>query len=305
MRRPLALPHRLVATAIVAAALLAGCTSTGSPTAAPAVSATSPGAPGSASGSTPASTPGSPRSAPTTPAGPLRILVTDDDGVDAEGIDALVEGLRGLDDTEVVVVAPAEDQSGTGGKTTDGPLNVRDTTTASGYPAKAVEGYPADTIVWAVDEGGIDERPHVVISGINIGQNVGPVEDLSGTIGAARAAARRGIPALAASQGIASTPDFPASVELVIEWITEHRTELLRGRTSGSNPRPAAVYNLNVPTCTVGELRELVEVPMATDLEGRDITESDCESRAPEPTDDVDAFIHGYPSLSPLTPAPR
>ena len=55
---------------------------------------------------------------------PITVLVTNDDGVDAEGIDALVEALDARDDVEVVVVAPAENASATGGRTTGGQLQA-------------------------------------------------------------------------------------------------------------------------------------------------------------------------------------
>ena len=86
---------------------------------------------------------------------PLRVLVTNDDGVHAPGIDALVQALRALPQVTIIVVAPAVNQSGTGGKTTKGTLKTAPTTTASGYPATAVRGYPADTIRWAIDDHGV------------------------------------------------------------------------------------------------------------------------------------------------------
>src|SRR5690348_180128 len=55
---------------------------------------------------------------------PLRVLVTNDDGVGAPGIDTLVQALRKLPNTTVIVVAPLTNQSGTGGKTTKGKLIV-------------------------------------------------------------------------------------------------------------------------------------------------------------------------------------
>lgn len=226
----------------------------------------------------------------------LRILVTNDDGVAAPGIDAVVEGLRTLPDVEVVVVAPAANQSATGGNTTPGELTAADATTASGYAAKAVNGFPADTIIWAIDQGGVTERPDLVISGINTGQNIGPLIDLSGTVGAARAAGSRGIPALAASQGLAEAPDWPSSVALVLAWVTEHRDALL----ARDSTTPAEVENLNVPTCTTGTLHDLVEVPVATDVAGRDLVNSDCTGTPPPPVDDIGAFITGFPSLSVL-----
>ena len=302
---------RFLVAAVLVGAAAVGCSST-STSSSPSTSSgpsTSPGA----SGSSASTTAGGSGSSVTIAGGSsgtaaasttLRILVTDDDGVGAAGIDAVVEGLRKLPDTEVTVVAPLTNQSGTGGKTTDGPLTVTDATTASGYKAKAVAGFPADTIVWAIDQDGIAQRPHVVVSGINIGQNVGPVSEISGTVGAARAAATRGIPALASSQGLAATLDFPSGVKLVTEWVEKHRAELLASTTTGSSPKGAPVFNLNVPTCVTGTLRPLVEVPVATDLAGRDIATSDCVTPFADPKDDIDAFIHGYPSLSPLTPKP-
>jgi len=290
---------------VVIAGLVAGCGSS----ATSATSATTSVLP-AGSAVTSASSSGARPEMSTTPApsAVLRILVTNDDGVGAVGIDAVVEGLRMLPDTEVVVVAPAANQSGTGGKTTDGPLTAIDSATASGYRAKAVMGFPADTIVWAIDQHGIDTRPHLVVSGINIGQNIGPLSELSGTVGAARAAAQRGIPSLAASQGIASTLDFPSGVKLVIDWVAEHRADLLgaapvSATTPGSVVEPATVMSINVPTCVTGTLRELVVVPTAVDAEGRDMSRSDCETPAMAPKDDVDAFIHGYPSLSTLASA--
>jgi hypothetical protein len=96
----------------------------------------------------------------------LRVLVTDDDGVRAPGIDVLVEALRTLPDVELTVVAPADDQSGTGDTTTVdlSTVTTERARTASGRPAIAVNGYPADAVLWALG-GGIGERPDVVVSG--------------------------------------------------------------------------------------------------------------------------------------------
>ena len=293
IRRMSALATAAVATLLLASACSSSTeSSTSTSTTAASTGSTAPGTTaggGTTGGTTTPGTEGSSR--------PLRILVTNDDGVAAPGIDAVVQGLLTLPDVEVVVVAPAANQSGTGGNTTAGELTVADATTASGYEAKAVTGFPADTIVWAIDQVGVAERPDVVISGINTGQNIGPLTDLSGTVGAARAAGSRGIPALAASQGIAAEPDWPSSVALVLAWVTEHRAQLLED----TGATPAVVENLNVPTCTTGTLHDLVEVPVATDAAGRDLTSSDCTGTSAPPTDDIGAFITGFPSLSVLS----
>src|SRR4051794_29333196 len=137
---------RLIGAVAVALLLLAGCSS----------SSDGAGDDGGTSETTTATA--------AVPAEPVRILVTNDDGVAAPGIDALVEGLRTLEGVEVTVVAPAENQSGKGGTVTGGVLVASDATTTSGYPAKAVAGTPADTIVWAIDQKGIDFTPDLVLS---------------------------------------------------------------------------------------------------------------------------------------------
>lgn len=224
----------------------------------------------------------------------LRILVTDDDGIAAPGIDILVEALRQLPDTQVSVVAPKDNQSGSGSKENPGPVEVTDSATLSGFPGKAVAGFPVDAVKYALDQGGLPERPHVVLSGITQGANVGPLTNISGTVGAAKAAAARGIPALAASQGLATEPDYDVGVTYVLDWLEEHRADLLAGRV------PAAVESLNIPTCPTGEVRGLVEVPTAVDAGGREVMASDCASTSGPPTDDVDGFSNGYVTLSPV-----
>jgi 5'-nucleotidase len=231
----------------------------------------------------------------TTVAEVLRILVTNDDGFAAPGIDALVEGLRTLPDVEVTVVAPAENQSGTSDSTSAGPLTAQEVTTQSGYPAISVPGFPADSVEHALDEV-FAEPPHLVVSGNNQGQNVGPLIDVSGTVGAARTAARRGIPALAVSQGLGDPVDYDAGVALALDWVREHRAELLTGGSGA-----VTVANLNVPSCPAGEVRGVVEVPPAGDLEGRDAFTTDCTSTLANPRDDAEALVNGFASLSELS----
>jgi 5'-nucleotidase len=234
---------------------------------------------------------------------PLQVLVSNDDGYAAEGIDALVAGLQTLEDVEITVVAPLEQQSGTGGKSTAGELEVTDVELASGFPAKAVDGFPSDSIRVAIDELGIE--PDLVITGINEGQNLGPLVDASGTVGAARAAVERGIPAFATSQGLAAEPDYESAVPLILDWVTEHRDELASGDAA------VEVTNLNIPTCETGELRGLLEIEADLDGDGgASLGASDCTSTATEDSfaGDVDAFLAGFATIGvvpaePATPA--
>jgi 5'-nucleotidase len=230
---------------------------------------------------------------------PLRIMLTNDDGVAAPGIDALAVALRKLPAVTVTIVAPAEQRSGSGGKTTSGALGAHPATTASGLEATAVEGYPADTVIWAIDQKGLDQRPQLVVAGSNLGQNLGPVAGISGTVGAARAAVARGIPALAVSQGLSSHIDYSSSVEFAVDWVNEHRAALSAGNA------PVVVASINSPTCGKGSVKGIVAVPPATDPGGRNVVAADvdCTSSTPQGTDDIDAFNAGYASLTNLPAA--
>jgi 5'-nucleotidase len=245
-----------------------------------------------------------------TSGGALRILVTNDDGVGAEGIDAIVEALTADPDNDVTVCGPLMDESGTGDTTDCATGNATDTTTQSGYPATAVDGCPADAVNYALDPANglyaADSLPHVVISGINEGQNVGaPIAtSVSGTVGAAKTAARdHGIPALATSQGSstgvpvappAAEYDFDSGAAAALEWLAEHRTALAAG-----NVATATVDSLNTPTCTAGEIRGLREVPLASDSTDS-FKPQDCESTLETPQNDAEAFINGFNALSPV-----
>ncbi len=231
----------------------------------------------------------------------LTILVTNDDGVSAPGIDATVQALTALPHTKVTVVAPATNQSGTGAKVTGGTLTATDATTASGYPAKAVAGYPADTIIWAIDDHGVAQRPDLVVSGINFGENIGPLASLSGTVGAAQTALARGIPALAVSQGVdnGQQPNFSQGAKYLVAWVQAHRKTLLaakKGTAAKTND------NLNVPTCVTGHIRGPVTVTLGTTLTGYSIGTVDCSGGAAKPKNDVQAFVDGYASLTALHP---
>lgn len=230
----------------------------------------------------------------------LQILVTNDDGYDAEGIDAIVEALRATPNVTVTVVAPATNQSGKGGSVTGGTLTATDVKTKSGYPAKAVAGTPADSVIWALDQGGISFKPDFVVSGINAGQNMGPVIDLSGTVGAARAATSRGIASIATSQGLTDNKfNYKAGVEQVMAWFTKNRPAIADGTIT-----KATVFNMNIPTCPTGTVRGTVDVPLATSADGY-LDVPDCASTATNPTDDIKAFHIGYAPLTniPIKPA--
>ncbi len=227
---------------------------------------------------------------------PLSIVVTNDDGFGAPGINALVSALTAMDGVEVTVVAPATQQTGTGGSTTAGPLTTSDQTLQNGYAATAVAGFPADTIRVAFDDMGLE--PDLVVSGINEGQNLGPAVDISGTVGAARAAVRAGVPALAVSQGVGQTLDYDVAAQMVVDWIEENRDAIAAGDLPTDD-----VFNLNVPSCDTGEVRGTLEVASATT--GDPLAPSNCTATGDGYTDDVTGFANGFATLThvPVEPA--
>lgn len=234
----------------------------------------------------------------------LRILVSNDDGFDAPGIDAVVRALADMPNTEVVVAAPATQQSGKGSTTTDGDVEASEGETLSGHPAHVVAGTPADSVNnWALD-GGTDFVPDLVVSGINAGQNLGLIADrISGTIGAARAGTAHGIPALAVSLGGQSPetindpvdiPAFEIAASYVVEWVKEHRSALIAGELATPEP---LLENLNVPLCSDGQVRGLARVELS-EVADNSLDAQNCTSVEPQAEDDITAFVNGFATIS-------
>jgi 5'-nucleotidase len=230
--------------------------------------------------------------------------VSNDDGVHAPGIDVLVEALRKQPGVTVKVVAPATNQSGAGGKTTRSLAAGTDTKTLSGYPAIAVAGTPADSVNYALDR--LNLKPDVVMTGINLGQNLGPVVDVSGTVGAARAGARQGIPALAVSAGLANeNVNYAGAAEYAMKWLRAERPELGHPAAVPSSVAPAKIQALNVPTCPTGSVRGELTLPeQAKANPGESLVgPSNCTSTA-KPTTEVAAFNAGFATLVTLPVEP-
>jgi 5'-nucleotidase len=222
--------------------------------------------------------------------------VTNDDGYSAPGINTVVEALRNLPDTHVTVSAPATNQSGTGSSATPGTVAATSLKTSSGYPVTAVQGYPVDAVHYALMHLFTSAKPDVVVSGINFGQNLGPNSSKSGTVGAAKAAAEAGIPALAASQGLGNPLDFPSGARLVVDWITAHRAALLAHKVH------ADVVNLNIPTCPTGTLRGVKSMPLSTSVDNS-LKIADCTSKQTSFKDDIEAFNNGFATVTELDPS--
>jgi 5'-nucleotidase len=128
---------------------------------------------------------------------PLRILLTNDDGFDAPGIKIIRAALLEAGH-DVIVVAPADDNSGVGAQvTSSGTLNYE----LQSPGVWSVEGTPADAVLVGLLHVMRDQAPDLVVSGANFGQNPGYAIN-SGTVGAATVAMYAGTPAIAISVGV-------------------------------------------------------------------------------------------------------
>lgn len=141
---------------------------------------------------------------PTVPStGPLRILLTNDDGYDAPGIRKAYDRLTAAGH-DVTIVAPLTNQSGTGTKVTSA------ASVAVAHPAPkvwAVDGTPGDSVAFGLAEVFAGKAPDLVVSGTNFGPNVAGLANHSGTVGGAVAAVESGVPAIALSTGGLAAPD--------------------------------------------------------------------------------------------------
>lgn len=125
-----------------------------------------------------------------------RVLLTNDDGIDAPGLRVLEEAAQSLA-REVWVVAPANDQSGVSHSISlHDPLRV----VSKGPRRFSVSGTPADCVAIALEDLMKDASPDLVLSGVNRGSNMGTETVFSGTVGAAMAGLLLGVRSIALSQ---------------------------------------------------------------------------------------------------------
>jgi 5'-nucleotidase len=170
----------------------------------------------------------------------VKILVSNDDGYFAPGITALAEALA--PHAEVTVVAPERDRSGASNSLTlDRPLIVR--RAANGY--YSVNGTPTDCVHIAVT-GLLDFTPDVVVSGVNLGANMGDDTIYSGTVAAAVEGYLLGIPSLAISLTSKAGEHFQSAIEVALELVQR------LARAPFGEP---VLFNVNVPDVAPGRLR--------------------------------------------------
>lgn len=174
--------------------------------------------------------------------GTFTILLANDDGIDAPGLQALVAALRPV--AEIVVAAPAVEQSGKGHSLTlRDPIYVNERKQPDGKPWYAIEAPPASCVRLAL-ESLLTSRPDLVVSGINRGDNLGMTVYHAGTLGAAREAAIVGLPAIAVSIRGDEKKDYEAAADFVRQLVEKLRAKQLM--------KPGLFLNVNVPA---GECR--------------------------------------------------
>jgi len=173
------------------------------------------------------------------------ILVSNDDGVRSEGIEALSAALKELG--TVYVVAPDRERSAASHSLTlSHPLRVE----KLGPRVYSVDGTPTDCVNMAVHHL-MPEPPDVVVSGINRGGNLGDDVTYSGTVSAAMESTILGIPSVAVSQFCLGPPDFAAAADFTASLIGA----LLAGFDAGRRLPPDTLLNVNVPDLPLGEIQ--------------------------------------------------
>lgn len=225
-----------------------------------------------------------------------RILVTNDDGVFSEGVERLAAALS--DVGEVFTVAPDQERSAAGHSLTlHSPLRAK----LVGERRWSVDGTPTDCVNWGALHLLKDVRPNLLVSGINLGLNVGDDVTYSGTVSAAFEGTLIGIPSVAISQEIETGFTFDAAAEFARKLARRLLTEALPAGT---------LVNVNVPAGSpkgvrvvrLGKRRYGEMVVEKQDPRGRPYywIGSTIPVGEPEEGTDITAIAEKYISMTPL-----
>lgn len=176
----------------------------------------------------------------------MRILLTNDDGVHARGLEVLERLARTLSD-DITIVAPLEEQSGKGRSLSlTEPVRLR----KFGERRFAVTGTPTDAVMMALAEIMKDGPPDLILSGVNRGANLGEDVSYSGTVSAAMEGALAGIRSIALSQRYAlSAPGEKVSFEAAELWGERVLRPLI-----AADWAPRTLMNVNFPPIPAGEV---------------------------------------------------
>ncbi len=171
-----------------------------------------------------------------------RILISNDDGIDAQGIKHLQEIAAQISD-DVWTVAPKNNQSGAGHRFT---LGTEISMEQLAHNIFVVDGTPADCIVVGCTSILSDKKPDIVLSGINHGQNLGDIIHCSGTLAAAREGALQGALGIGLSQAF----DYESKAEINWDCAIEHGADIVRSLIKAHNGN-GTYYNVNFPIADI------------------------------------------------------
>ena len=176
----------------------------------------------------------------------MRILLSNDDGYSAPGLESLARALSGIAD--ITVVAPERERSGASNSLTlDRPLSLKRAANGFYY----VNGTPSDCVHLAVT-GMLDHLPDMVVSGVNRGANMGDDTLYSGTVAAATEGFLLGVPALAVSMSVQQGIHFDTAARMARQIVERFQRDRLVG--PGGEP---LLLNLNVPDIPYEQLKGL------------------------------------------------
>ncbi|MGI9337051.1 MAG: 5'/3'-nucleotidase SurE [Gammaproteobacteria bacterium] len=177
----------------------------------------------------------------------MRILITNDDGIEAAGINALAGALGGCGD--IFVVAPAANQSGVSAALT---LRRNVAVSPLGGGRFVVDGTPADCVHLALSSDFVP-RPDIIVSGINDGPNLGEDTVYSGTVAAAVCAHLHDIPALAIS--LVAGRNAPSDADLTRDFDGACRAAKQLVQSGMIKSGKSAVVNINAPNIPAADIK--------------------------------------------------
>jgi len=232
----------------------------------------------------------------------LFILLTNDDGISAEGLRVLAGHLTAV--AHVFIVAPERERSAIGhGITMHKPLRVTETEVGENLVGLAVNGTPADCVKLALDAL-VPRPPDLVISGINRGENLGTDVLYSGTVSGAIEGCINGFTSLAVSLAGEGEPDFRPAASFIVS--------LCRELPNLGLP-PGTLLNINIPNVPpeeiagvaftrLGRRRYINTVERRYDPRGRVYfwLGGEAQDLDPEPETDIGAVQARYISITPI-----
>jgi 5'-nucleotidase len=233
----------------------------------------------------------------------MRLLVTNDDGIHAEGIYVLAKELE--KEHEIIIAAPDDQRSACGHSITiTRPLIIKEIK-LEGIKSKAysINGTPADCVRIAIDKL-VDQKIDMVVSGINKGVNLGTDVIYSGTVSAAIEAAIYKTPSIAISSEFeGDNQNYEIAAKTVVEVIK---------KTQGNNIENDVVFNINVPLISEERIRGIKVCKIGSRTYNNTFIESKDEQGSTiyeiigtvndvyGEDSDVDYFKQGYITLTPL-----